>query len=102
LSRDADHLGVLKVVESGLLCAIDTGLLAGIESREDIWSEKTDRFDVRSGLWRLQVENILIEELREGVVVALTEEICLAHGCVGQRRVESGQGLKEQKRGAGK
>jgi hypothetical protein len=86
------------VVELGLLGAIDTGLLAGIEGSKDIGGEETDRFDVRAGLRRLQMEDVLVQKFRQGIVVALAEEISFADGGVGQRRVKGVGGRSQQKK----
>src|SRR5437899_11472138 len=97
LNGDSDHFGILEMVELGLLGAVDADLLAGIQSREDIGSEKADRLNVGAGLGRLQVEDMLVHELAQRVVVALTEEIGFAHCGVGKRCVEGRQRLNEQK-----
>jgi len=81
----------------GLLCAIDADLLAGIERRKRIWGKKTDGLNVGAGLGKLQVEDVLVQELAKRVVVTLAEKIGLADGGVGERRIEGvGRGRKNQ------
>src|SRR5258708_29018500 len=102
LRRHSDYFWIFEVIELGLLCAIDAELLAGIECGKRIWGKKTDGLNVGAGLGRLQVEDVLVQELAKRVVVTLAEEISLAHGGVGKRRIEGRQRLNEQERRAGK
>src|SRR6267142_204058 len=85
LNGDSDHFGIFEVVKLSLLGAVNADLLAGVDRCKNIRREKADRLDVGASFWRLQVEDVLVEEFAKRVIVALAEKIGFAHGCVGKR-----------------
>src|SRR5260370_7548471 len=96
LRRHSDYFWICEVIELGLLCAIDADLLAGIERRKRIWGKKTDGLNVGAGPGRLQVEDVLVQELAKRAVVTLAQEISLAHGASGKPRIKPTQRLNAQ------
>src|SRR5260370_28478548 len=89
---DLDGLFLATVIEEGLLRAVVTDIAAGELGELREGSEKSNRRDVRAGLWWRKKLDVFGQE---GGIVALAQEISFADGLVREGSVE-GSGRQSQ------
>src|SRR5262249_32972805 len=84
-NRDFDEFGLSAVIFFSLLRAVARGVLAGKTHELCEGRTEFDGGNVRTGLGRRQVQDVLVEVAGRGLVAALPQEIGLADGFRGER-----------------
>jgi|ERR1700737_2970964 len=94
---DLDDFRMGTIVKQRLLRAVSANVIVGGLGECRVRGEQGDRRDVRTGFGDWEIPGIVVQEMKESLIVALAEEIGFANGFIGERSIVGEEIERKQK-----